>query len=63
MPESSILPLLNAAALAGSAAVYTKNRIERCFRDVHMVTQHGVVGPAGYTLAGRCFLGVATNLR
>ena len=49
--------------LAGSAAVYTKNRIERCFRDVHMVTQHGVVGPAGYTLAGRCFLGVATNLR
>jgi hypothetical protein len=49
--------------LAGSAAVYTTSRIERCFRDVHMVTQHGVVGPAGYALAGRCFLGIGTNLR
>jgi alkylation response protein AidB-like acyl-CoA dehydrogenase len=49
--------------MAGSAAVYARNRLDRCFRDVHMVTQHGVVGPAGYTLAGRCFLGISTNLR
>jgi alkylation response protein AidB-like acyl-CoA dehydrogenase len=49
--------------MGGSAAVYTTSRIERCFRDVHMVTQHGVVGPAGYALAGRCFLGIGTNLR
>jgi alkylation response protein AidB-like acyl-CoA dehydrogenase len=44
--------------LAGSSSIYTKSRIERCFRDVHMVTQHGVVGPAGYTIAGKCFLGL-----
>lgn len=49
--------------LAGSSSIYATSRIERCFRDVHMVTQHGVVGPAGFTLAGRCFLGVDTSLR
>jgi alkylation response protein AidB-like acyl-CoA dehydrogenase len=49
--------------LAGSASIYATNRIERCFRDVHMVTQHGVVGPAGFTMAGRCFLGLETALR
>jgi len=49
--------------LAGSASIYATSRIERCFRDVHMVTQHGVVGPAGFTLAGRCFLGLDTSLR
>lgn len=43
--------------LAGSSSIYTSSRIERAFRDVHMVTQHGVVGPAGYTIAGQCFLG------
>jgi len=49
--------------LGGSASIYATSRIERCFRDVHMVTQHGVVGPAGFTLAGRCFLGLDTSLR
>ena len=42
---------------AGSSSIYESSRIERCFRDVHMVTQHGVVGPAGFTIAGQCFLG------
>jgi alkylation response protein AidB-like acyl-CoA dehydrogenase len=44
--------------LAGSSSIYETSRMERAFRDVHMVTQHGVVGPAGFTVAGRCFLGV-----
>ncbi len=47
--------------LAGSSSIYETSRIERCFRDVHMVTQHGVVGPAGYTAAGRCFLGLGMD--
>ncbi len=42
---------------AGSSSIYTRSRLERCFRDVHMVTQHGVVGPAGFAMAGRSFLG------
>jgi alkylation response protein AidB-like acyl-CoA dehydrogenase len=61
--ERSVEAVEMVYTLAGSAAVYTSSRIERCFRDVHMVTQHGVVGPAGYALAGRCFLGIGTNLR
>jgi len=44
--------------MAGSSSIYETSRMERAFRDVHMVTQHGVVGPAGFTAAGRCFLGL-----
>ena len=46
-----------AFTLAGSSSIYESSPIERCFRDVHMVTQHGVVGPAGFQIAGQCFLG------
>jgi indole-3-acetate monooxygenase len=48
---------------AGSSSIYESSRIERCFRDVHMVTQHGVVGPAGFTIAGQCFLGYGLSPR
>jgi indole-3-acetate monooxygenase len=48
---------------AGSSSIYESSRIERCFRDVHMVTQHGVVGHAGFTIAGQCFLGYGLSPR
>lgn len=43
---------------AGSSSVYATNRLDRCFRDVHMVTQHVVGGLAGFTIAGRYFIGL-----
>ena len=42
----------------GTTSTFSSNRLDRCFRDVHMVTQHGVGGLAGFTLAGRWFMGL-----
>jgi alkylation response protein AidB-like acyl-CoA dehydrogenase len=43
---------------AGSSSIYAPSRLDRCFRDVHMVTQHVVGGLAGFTIAGRYFMGL-----
>jgi alkylation response protein AidB-like acyl-CoA dehydrogenase len=43
---------------AGSSSIYATSRLDRCFRDVHMVTQHVVGGLAGFTIAGRYFMGL-----
>jgi alkylation response protein AidB-like acyl-CoA dehydrogenase len=43
--------------LSGSTSIYDRNRIERCFRDVHVVQQHAVVSLTGITVAGGYFLG------
>lgn len=48
---------------AGSASIYAVSRLERCFRDVHMVTQHGVVGASGFGVAGRFLLGRGLVMR
>lgn len=39
--------------LAGSSAIYETSRLERCFRDVHMVSHHALVSPVAYREAGR----------
>jgi hypothetical protein len=38
--------------------MYARSRLDRCFRDVHVVPQHAVVGPANFSLVGRSFLGL-----
>jgi len=43
---------------AGSSSIYATSRLERCFRDVHIVRQHAVVNPTGFAIAGRHFLGL-----
>jgi alkylation response protein AidB-like acyl-CoA dehydrogenase len=45
-------------ALSGSRSIYERSRLERCFRDVHVVQQHAVVSLAGIVQAGRHFLGL-----
>lgn len=45
-------------AAAGSASVYESSRLERCFRDVHMVPQHAVVGQNVFANVGRSLLGL-----
>jgi alkylation response protein AidB-like acyl-CoA dehydrogenase len=45
-------------ALGGGSSVYRRSRLQRCFRDVHVVTQHMMVGPPTLELAGRLLLGL-----
>jgi alkylation response protein AidB-like acyl-CoA dehydrogenase len=43
---------------AGMTSTYATSKLDRCFRDIHMVTQHVVGGLAGLTVAGRYFMGL-----
>jgi alkylation response protein AidB-like acyl-CoA dehydrogenase len=47
--------------LAGGSAVYDASPLQRRHRDVHVATQHMLVGPATWELAGRVALGVETE--
>jgi len=44
--------------MAGSTAIYAGSRLERCFRDVHMITQHRATNVFNFETAGRHFLGI-----
>jgi len=48
---------------AGGAAVYRTSPIQRCFRDVFVATQHAMVAPRTYEVAGRMRLGLETDTR
>jgi alkylation response protein AidB-like acyl-CoA dehydrogenase len=48
--------------LGGGTSIYSTNRLQRQFRDVHAATQHMVVSPATYELTGRVLLGVETDV-
>ncbi|HYZ93832.1 MAG TPA: acyl-CoA dehydrogenase family protein [Actinomycetota bacterium] len=48
--------------LGGGSSIYSSNRLQRAFRDVHAATQHMVTAPATYELAGRILLGVETDV-
>lgn len=45
----------------GGTSVYATSPLQRFFRDIHVVTQHMMVAPATYELAGRLFLGIDTD--
>lgn len=47
--------------LGGGTSVYCESPLQRRFRDVHVVTQHMMVGASTYELAGRVLLGVPTD--
>ena len=46
---------------AGMTSTYATNKLDRCFRDIHMVTQHVDGGLAGLTISGRYFLGLGLS--
>lgn len=43
--------------LGGSSSIRDSSALQRCFRDVHAITQHLIVGQGNYDLAGRIMLG------
>ncbi len=42
----------------GGTSIYATSPLQRCFRDIHVVTQHMMVAPATFELTGRILLGV-----
>jgi alkylation response protein AidB-like acyl-CoA dehydrogenase len=47
--------------LGGGSSVYQRSPLQRVFRDVHVATQHMMVGPATLELTGRLLLGLETD--
>lgn len=43
--------------LGGGSAIYESSPLQRRLRDIHVATQHMLVGPATWELAGRVLLG------
>lgn len=60
--DNSVAAVDSLFALAGTSSIY-EGRLERCLRDVHVVQQHAVVNASGFTLAGRCLLGLGLGPR
>ncbi len=42
----------------GGTSVYATSKLERCFRDIHALTQHAVVSPSNWENTGKYFLGL-----
>lgn len=47
--------------LGGGTSVYRTSRLQRCFRDIHVATQHIMVAPTTLELTGKLFLGLEAN--
>ncbi len=45
----------------GGTSIYDESPLQRRFRDVHVATQHMMVGPATLELTGRMLLGLPTD--
>ena len=45
----------------GGTSIYATSPLQRCFRDVHVVTQHAMVASSTYELTGRLLLGLDTD--
>jgi len=48
---------------AGTTSIYASSRLERCFRDVHVATQHIGVAPSNIEMVGQYFLGLGLQAR
>ena len=43
---------------AGASAIYESSRLQRCFRDVHVATQHIMVAQPTFEVVGKVLLGI-----
>jgi alkylation response protein AidB-like acyl-CoA dehydrogenase len=46
---------------AGARAIYADNRLERCFRDIHVLTQHIGVSSSNFEMVGQHMLGLGVS--
>jgi alkylation response protein AidB-like acyl-CoA dehydrogenase len=46
----------------GGTSVYATSPLQRCFRDVHVATQHVMVAPPTFELTGRILLGLDADV-
>ncbi len=46
---------------AGGSSIYTSSPVQRCFRDVHVATQHVMVGPVIQELVGKVLAGLEAD--
>jgi alkylation response protein AidB-like acyl-CoA dehydrogenase len=47
---------------AGATSIYARSPLQRCFRDVHVATQHIMVSPTAAMQVGKLLLGVETDV-
>ena len=59
--EASVRAVDLCYTVAGGTAVYRSSPLQRRFRDVHVITQHMMVAPPSYEVAGRVVLGLPTD--
>jgi hypothetical protein len=45
------------------SSTYTNSRLDRCFRDVRMVTHHIQVAPSNTEMVGQYLLGLGLQMR
>lgn len=45
-------------SVAGTSAIYTRGRLERHFRDIHVLRHHGFTSESRYETVGQVYLGV-----
>jgi alkylation response protein AidB-like acyl-CoA dehydrogenase len=45
----------------GGTSIYATSPLQRCFRDIHVVTQHMMVAAPTYEVSGRVLLGIDTD--
>ena len=43
---------------AGGTSIYQNSRLQKCFRDVHVSTQHAMVGQQMFEVVGKVMLGI-----
>ena len=48
---------------AGTSSIYDGSRLERCFRDIHTLTQHTGVSPSNIEMVGQYLLGLGLQDR
>lgn len=48
---------------AGTTAIYTRSRLDRCLRDMHVATQHINVAPSNIEMVGQHLLGLGLPFR
>jgi len=49
-------------SLGGGTSVYRRSPLQRIFRDVHVATQHMIIGDQSWETLGRVLLGVPTDI-